>query len=222
MMKLSKETTEILKNFAAINPSLVFQAGTVQKTVSPQKTVLAKANISENFDKEFAIYDLTQFISTVSMFEDPDLKLGDDSLIITNGKAKTTLRYAKTDLIQSPPSKEINLPSAEISFTLEANALKAALRAAGVLALPELALVGRNSKAYLSAIDSRNQGSNSFEYEVGDANANYMMIFKIDNLKILERDYEVRVSAKGISHFKSKTGDVEYWIATEQSSKYGE
>ena len=222
MMKLSKETTEILKNFAAINPSLVFQAGTVQKTVSPQKTVLAKANISENFDKEFAIYDLTQFISTVSMFEDPDLKLGDDSLIITNGKAKTTLRYAKTDLIQSPPSKEINLPSAEISFTLEANALKAALRAAGVLALPELALVGRNSKAYLSAIDSRNQGSNSFEYEVGDANANYMMIFKIDNLKILERDYEVRVSAKGISHFNSKTGDVEYWIATEQSSKYGE
>ena len=221
-MKLSKETTEILKNFAAINPSLVFQAGTVQKTVSPQKTVLAKANISENFDKEFAIYDLTQFISTVSMFEDPDLKLGDDSLIITNGKAKTTLRYAKTDLIQSPPSKEINLPSTEISFTLEANALKSALRAAGVLALPELALVGRSNKAYLSAIDSRNQGSNSFEYEVGDANANYMMIFKIDNLKILERDYEVRVSAKGISHFKSKTGDVEYWIATEQSSKYGE
>jgi hypothetical protein len=222
MMKLSKETTEILKNFAAINPSLVFQAGTVQKTVSPQKTVLAKANISENFDKEFAIYDLTQFISTVSMFEDPDLKLGDDSLVITNGKAKTTLRYAKTDLIQSPPSKEINLPSTEISFTLEANALQSALRAAGVLALPELALVGRSGKAYLAAIDSRNQGSNSFEYEVGDANANYMMLFKIDNLKILNRDYEVRVSAKGISHFASKTGDVEYWIATEQGSKYGE
>lgn len=221
-MKLSKETTEILKNFAAINPSLIFQAGSVQKTVSPQKTVLAKANITESFDKEFAIYDLTQFISTVSMFEDPDLKLGDESIVISNGKAKTTLRYAKTDLIQSPPSKEINLPSTEISFTLEANALQSALRAAGVLSLPELALVGRNGKAYLAAMDSRNQGSNSFEYEVGDANANYTMLFKIDNLKILNRDYEVRVSAKGISHFKSKTGDVEYWIATEQGSKYGE
>ena len=222
MMKLSKETTEILKNFAAINPSLIFQAGTVQKTVSPQKTVLAKANVSEKFDKDFAIYDLTQFISTVSMFEDPELKLGDDSVVITNGKAKTTLRYAKADLIQSPPSKEINLPSTEISFTLEAAALQSALRAAGVLALPELALVGKNGKAYLSAIDSRNQGSNSFEYEVGDAKANYMMIFKIENLKLLNRDYEVRVSSKGISHFASKTGDVEYWIATEQGSKYGE
>jgi len=222
MMKLSKETTEILKNFAAINPSLIFQAGSVQKTVSPQKTVLAKANVSEKFDKDFAIYDLTQFISTVSMFEDPELKLGDDSVVITNGKAKTTLRYAKADLIQSPPNKEINLPSTEISFTLEAAALQSALRAAGVLGLPELALVGRSGKAYLAAIDSRNQGSNSFEYEVGDAKANYMMIFKIDNLKLLNRDYEVRVSSKGISHFASKTGDVEYWIATEQGSKYGE
>jgi len=222
MMKLSKETTEILKNFAAINPSLIFQAGSVQKTVSPQKTVLAKANVTESFDKEFAIYDLTQFISTVSMFEDPDLNLGDDSLTITNGKAKTTLRYAKTDLIQAPPAKEISLPSTEISFTLDASALQSALRAAGVLGLPEIALIGRKGKAYLAAIDSRNDGSNSFEYEVGQSEANYRMIFKIDNLKILNRDYEVRVSAKGISHFKSKTGDVEYWIATEQSSKYGE
>jgi hypothetical protein len=96
MMKLSKETTEILKNFATINPSLIFQPGTVQKTVSPQKTVLAKANVSENFDKEFAIYDLSQFISTVSMFEDPELKLGSDSVVISNGKARTTLRYAKS------------------------------------------------------------------------------------------------------------------------------
>jgi hypothetical protein len=222
-MKLSKETTEILKNFAAINPSLVFQAGTVQKTVSPQKTVLAKANFSEDFGKEFAIYDLSQFISSISMMENPDLKFSDDSVVISNGRARTTIRFAKADLISSPPSKEIALPSAEISFTLEASALQSALRAAGVLGLPELALVGRSGKAYLAALDSKNEGSNSFEYEVGDANANYRMVFKIDNLKILSRDYEVRVSAKGISHFKSKAGDVEYWIATEQTaSKYGD
>ena len=223
MMKLSKETTEILKNFAAINPSLVFQIGKVQRTVSPQKTVLAKANVTESFDKEFAIVDLSQFISTVSMFEDPDLRFGDDSVTITNGKARSTFRYGSANLIQSPPNKEINLPSEEISFTLEATALQFALRAAGVQGLPEIALVGKGGKAYLTALDSRNDGSNTFEYEVGDAKANYRMVFKIENLKILNRDYEVRVSAKGISHFKSSKADVEYWIATEQgSSKYGD
>lgn len=221
-MKLSKETTEILKNFASINPSLVFQAGSVQKTVSPQKTVLAKANVSESFDKEFAIYDLTQFISTVSMFENPDLNLGEDVVTITNGKGQANIRYAKSDLIQSPPSKEITLPSTEISFTLESAALQGALRAAGVLGLPEIALLGRGGLAYLAAIDSRNEGSNSFMYEVGKSEVNYKMIFKIDNLKLLNRDYEVRVSSKGISHFNSTIGDVEYWIATEQGSKYGE
>jgi hypothetical protein len=219
-MKLSKETTEILKNFAAINPSLIFQSGSVQKTVSPQKTVLAKANISESFDMEFAIYDLSQFISTVTMFEDPDIDLGQESVTISNGKAKTVLRYAKSDLIQSPSSKEINLPSTDINFTLDADALQSALRAAGVLGLPELALVGKEGRAYLSAIDSRNDGSNTFDYQVGESSVNYRMIFKIDNLKVLNREYDVTVSAKGISHFKSKTGDVEYWIATEQSSAY--
>jgi len=221
MMKLSKETTEILKNFATINPSMIFAEGSVQKTVSPQKTVLAKANVAESFGKEFAIYDLNQFIGTMSLFEDPDLELGDDMLTITNGRARTNYRYAKAELIQAPPAKDINLPSSDVAFTIEAAALKSALRAAGVLGLPEIALVGRDGTAYLSAIDSRNQGSNTFDYPVGTADVSYQMIFKIDNLKLLDRDYEVKVSSKGISHFKSTTGDVEYWIATEQNSTFG-
>lgn len=222
-MKLSKETTEILKNFATINPSLIFNAGSVLKTVSPQKTVLAKANVSESFDKEFAIFDLSQFISTVSLFEDPDISIGDEAATITNGKGKASIRFAKSELIQSPPSKEINLPSTEISFTLEASALQSAIRAASVMGqLPDLALIGKGGIAYLGALDSRNEGSNSFMYEVGTTDTNYRMIFKVDNLKILHRDYEVRVSSKGISHFKSTAGDVEYWIATEQGSKYGD
>jgi hypothetical protein len=222
MMKLSKETTEILKNFASINPSLIFKAGSVQKTISPQKTVLAIANVSESFDKEFAIYDLTQFISTVSMFEDAELKLGEDTLTVTNGKGRANIRYAKSDLIQAPADKTLSLSSTEISFVLEAGTLQSAIRAAGVLGLPEIALIGRDGVAYLAAIDSRTEGSNNFMYEVGKSETNYRMIFKIDNLKLLPRDYEVRVSAKGLSHFKSKTNDIEYWIAAEQSSKYGE
>ena len=220
MMKLSKETTEILKNFATINPSLLFQAGSVQKTVSPQKTVLARANVSESFTKEFAVYDLTQLISSISMMEDPDLNLGDENIVISNGKGKTYFRYASSELIQSPPSKDVVLPSKDMSFELEAVAVQSALRAAGVLNLPELALVGRNGKAYFSALDSRGNGGagHFFEYEVGESKVNCRTVFKVENLKIMNRDYIVDVSVKGISHFKSKTGDVEYWIATEQAA----
>ena len=57
-----------------------------------------------------------------------------------------------------------------------------------------------------------------FNHTVGTSTTNYNMIFKVDNLKLLPRDYDVTVSAKGIANFKSKTGDIEYWIATEQGS----
>ena len=46
------------------------------------------------------------------------------------------------------------------------------------------------------------------------------MNFKIENLKILEGNYEVKVSSKGISHFKNKDIDLEYFIALEPDSVF--
>ena len=46
------------------------------------------------------------------------------------------------------------------------------------------------------------------------------MNFKIENLKILDGNYEVFVSSKGISNFKNKDVDLEYFIALEPDSKY--
>ena len=84
--------------------------------------------------------------------------------------------------------------------------------------LPEVALLGKDGSASLTAIDSRHDAGAFFNYLVGTSTTNYNMIFKVENLKLLPRDYDVTVSAKGIANFKSKTGDIEYWIATEQGS----
>jgi hypothetical protein len=221
-MKIDTYTVNVLRNFAKINPSIIVQEGNTLKTMSPNKTIMAKAHVTTQFDKRFAIYNLDRFLSTLSLFNTPELNFGDRFVTISDDNKTTNYVYADEATVAKAPEKEINLPSTEISFTLEEAAMKGALRAAGVLGLPEIALVGKNGKAYLTALDSRNDGSHTFEYEVGDSAANYRMIFKIDNLKLLDREYEVRVSSKGISHFASKSGDVEYWIATEQGSKYGE
>ena len=47
------------------------------------------------------------------------------------------------------------------------------------------------------------------------------MNFKMENLKVLDDDYTVYVSSKGISHFVAKNKGVEYFIALEPDSKYG-
>jgi len=46
------------------------------------------------------------------------------------------------------------------------------------------------------------------------------MNFKIENLKVLDGNYEVFVSSNGISNFKNKDIDLEYFIALEPDSKY--
>jgi hypothetical protein len=45
---------------------------------------------------------------------------------------------------------------------------------------------------------------------------------KKENLKIIPGDYNVSISSKGISYFKSVNTDLEYWIALEPTSEYGE
>ena len=218
-MKLSKQTIEILKNFSSINMSVLLKPGNKIRTVSAQKTILAQATVAETFPKECAIYNLPELLSMTSMFEDPELDFQENLLKIKNKKASATYAYASAATITTPPEKDIVLPSVDVTFTIEKDVMAYALKAAGVMSLPEIALLGQEGVVSMTAIDSRTSNGNTFDYPVGTCSMNYNMIFKVENLKLLPRDYDVTISAKGIANFKSKTGDVEYWIATEQGSR---
>ena len=56
-MKLTAETTAILKNYAAINQNIQFKQGQTLSTISPQKNILSSAEITEDIPQTFAIYD---------------------------------------------------------------------------------------------------------------------------------------------------------------------
>ena len=61
-MKLSKETLSVLKNFATINGNILIKTGNRLSTISAQKNVMASTTVSENFDSDFGIYDLNEFL----------------------------------------------------------------------------------------------------------------------------------------------------------------
>ena len=84
-MNISGNTISVLKNFSSINQSLVVDAGNTIRTISPQKTVMAVAEVDDTFDSSFAIYDLNQFLSAVSLFEKPDYEFEDKSVVVANG-----------------------------------------------------------------------------------------------------------------------------------------
>jgi hypothetical protein len=217
-MKISTNTLNVLKNFAKINPSIVVPEGNVLKTISPSKTIMAKAKVETNFGKRFAVYSLDKFISAISLFNDPELKFGDRSVEIYNGSAKTTLTYSDESTITKAPDKEINLPSVDVSFKLTNEHLKDVEKAAGVLGLPEIVVMGDGTNVFLQTVDSKNPSGDSFSINIGDTDKAFKAIFKFENIKIIPGDYDVTISSKGISHFSGK--EVEYWIAVEQSSQF--
>ena len=66
-MKLSESTVNLLKNFSSINQSILFKEGTKLRTISVMKNILVEHNVTEEFPRDFGIYDLNQFLNGLSL-----------------------------------------------------------------------------------------------------------------------------------------------------------
>lgn len=219
-MKISEETRSILKNFATINSGIKVSAGNQLQTISNMKNILATANVPETFGQEFSIYNLVEFLGAVSLLDNPDFNFNDNSLSISDTDTSMTYFYASEGMVTSP-DKMITMPDAEIKINLSSTLLNELQKAASVLGVNDLQLVSDGTNIKLVVTDKKNATSNTFSRIVGEGNGvSFTMNFKIENLKILDGNYEVFVSSKGISNFKNKDVDLEYFIALEPDSKY--
>ena len=224
-MKLSNETISVLKNFGAINQGILFKKGKTLKTVSSHKNILAEVDIKEDIPAEFGIYDLNNFLSVISLHkDDPSFEFDDKQVTIVGNKGRSKIKYRFTpaNMIVTPPEKALTMPDAEIKFDLTAEDFDWVLRAAGVLASPQIAIESDGKKVSIVTLDLQNDSAHTDALEIANGNGNkYKMIFKTENItKVLAGTYEVSVSSKGISHFKNKNLPLQYWITTEQGSKF--
>ena len=221
-MKLSDQTLNILKNFAGINNSILVKQGAQLRTISVAKNILAEASIDEDFPRDFAVYDLNQFLNGLSLHQDPDLDFSPDSYIsIKEGKRRVKYFYADPNVIVSPPDKEITLPSEDVRFQLESSSLEKLLKAAAVYQLPDLSAVGEAGVVKLVVRDKKNDTSNEFAVVVGETDKEFSFNFKVENIKILPGTYDVVVSQKLLSRFTNKNHDLTYFIALEPDSTFG-
>ena len=220
-MKLSDQTLNILKNFAGINNSILVKQGTQLRTISVAKNILAEAAIDEDFPRDFAVYDLNQFLNGLSLHQDPDLDFSPDSYIsIKEGKRRVKYFYADPNVIVSPPDKEITLPSDDVHFQLESSSLEKLLKAAAVYQLPDLSAVGEAGVVKLVVRDKKNDTSNEFAIVVGETDKEFSFNFKVENIKIIPGAYDVVVSSKLLSRFSNTNHDLKYYIALEPDSTF--
>lgn len=223
-MKLSNDTLSVLKNFASINQGILFKPGKTIRTISTHKNILAEAVVSEEIPKEFGVYDLNNFLSVLSLHKDePVIDFDESNVLISGlqGRSKIKYRFCAPNMIVTAPDKNLELNNPEIKFDLSAEDFDWILRAANVLSSPHVAVESDGSKIFVTAFDATNDSAHTESLEVGTGDNNkYKMLFKTENLKMLSGGYAVTISSKGIAHFKHKTLNIQYWIATENGSKY--
>jgi|TARA_R100000030_G_scaffold13293_1_gene8842 hypothetical protein len=221
-MKLSDNTVALLKNFAGINNSILVKQGTKLRTISVAKNILAEAEVKEDFPRDFAIYDLNQFLNGLSLHQDPDLDFNDDSyLSIKEGKRRVKYFFADPNVIISPPEKEITLPSQDVCFQLDSSSLEKLVKAAQVYQLPDLSAIGEAGVIKLVVRDKKNDTSNEYAIVVGETDKEFAFNFKVENIKIIPGAYDVVVSSKLLSQFTNTKYDLTYYIALEPDSTFG-
>ena len=221
-MKLSDSTLSLLKNFSSINQSILFKEGSKLRTISVMKNILAEATVSEEFARDFGIYDLNQFLNGLSLHQKPELDFANDGyVVIKEGRSRSKYFFADPSVIVTPPDKEISLPSEDVCFELTTNVLEKLLKAAAVYQLPDISAVGEAGVVKLVVRDKKNDTSNAHEEVVGETDETFNFNFKVENIKILPGTYEVVVSQKLLSRFTSKNHDLTYYIALEPDSTFG-
>ena len=221
-MKLSDNTLSLLKNFSSINQSILFKKGNTLRTISVMKNILAEATVTEDFAKDFGVYDLNQFLNGLGLHSSPELDFGNDGyVVIREGKSRSKYFFADPSVIVTPPEKSIELPSEDVRFELSTEQLDKLLKAAGVYQLPDLSAVGENGVVKLVVRDKKNDTSNDYAVVVGETDKDFTFNFKVENIKVLPGTYEVVVSQKLLSRFTAKNHDLTYYIALEPDSTFG-
>lgn len=217
-MKLTEETLSVMKNFANINSGVVLRKGNVQKTMSPEQTILVEATLSDAFPETFGIYDLNQFLGNVTTLNAPSLKFSDNSVKMTDDDVELTYSACSPSLIIAPPEgKDLVMGSPDVTFTLSKAALQKILKISAMNSLPNISIIGSSDGLFIQSHELKNDTSNSARMRLDDYSGNdFSISFKTDNLKMISDNYNVQIKIGGFSCWTNTSGTLKYFIAMEK------
>lgn len=223
-MKLSSDTLNVLKNFSTINGNILVKKGSKLSTISASKSVLAQANIKDNFPKDFCVYDLNQFLSVQGLFKDGEIDFTDSNILFKSGNRKTSYRMAAKETLVVPPEKELVMPTVDDSFTLKSEDYDILMKTASTLSSPHIGIISDGSTIEVVSFDAKDDSAHTNSIIVGEGKGKqYKIVFNIENLKMIPGSYDVSISFKGMVNFKNNKDDIQYWIAFESKlTKIGE
>jgi len=222
-VSISNDTLSVLRNFSSINPNVVLKPGQEVKTISEAKNILAIADIAEDFPTEMGIYDLNEFLSVVNLVNDPQLNFGDNHVDVVGGNSKVKYFFSDTSILTTP-QKDITMPDCEVTVSFTDDILSQIRKAASALGHSEMSISATEDGVNIKVFDSKDSSANIYNIQLandaGYKEGQFEFVININNLKLLDGDYEVNISSKLISEWKNTTKPVRYYIALEKNSNY--
>ena len=220
-MKLSEYTLTVLKNFASINSGVVIRPGSLQQTISPEESILVKAELTDVFPSQFGIYDLNQFLGNVTTLNNPELTFTDKIVTLDDGAVQMVYFSCRPELIKSPPDKPFDLKNPDVTFDLTHAALSKILKLGSMNSLSHLSFTGAGNEIRMKVHDRKSDSSNFAATMISENTykEDFSESFVTDSLKMLQDDYTVEMKLGAFAKFTGKKTNIKYFIAFEKKNK---
>lgn len=210
---------EVMQNFGSINQNIVFKKGRTLRTVSEARNILANIELDEEVPLDFGIYDAQELVRVMSLVENAEIEFDQDYLSLSGNGSSIKYFYSEIDMLTQPPETLITMPKPDVTFTLTSEIQTKLKRAAAALGHKQISISSDADKVKLTIADTKNQTANLFSVVLDDGVVNSVLPpnlnINIDNLKLMQGDYNVEVSNKLISRFTHADRNLQYFIALE-------
>lgn len=225
-LTLDAETRARLKNFAPINPSMLFRPGNMLRTTSPDEDVVGFAKIETTIPAQFAIYDLENFLSVLRLFDNPKIIIGKEHLTISENGEQFLYGLISPDLIMSPSERsqallEKGVRDTELAnFVLPLDTLKK-LKTLCKIDGNNFQMVRLVSDGAAIYVKQHHPAGGVYQYSIlliaKDA-PRFDIKFDVKKFNVLSDEEYALTLAKNITLFSGK--DVKYFVAPEAGSTY--
>ena len=230
-MRLTDQDLQVLTNFSEIQKNFIFRKGNIATTVTGLKNIFAYYKMETEVPKEFAIYDLREFLNLYDLFDKPKLTISDDKVIFKDNRFTSEYSTTGMDWIFAPKlinNKIFNWNEFDYRFHLTANDIKDYYRCRRhTNRLPDLTI--ENKEGYFSLklhnTKSKTDPKLSFILNSSDrnkTNQQFNFDMKCENFnKILIADYDAEIFSNypkeygGLIKLSNVNTPLTYWIALE-------
>ena len=227
-MKFRYTDTEmkVLKNFSTINPNMVVFHDKFAVIDGPNKSVVGSYKFKTPYEYDsFGIFQMDELLSIVSQVKEHELEVNEKHVSIFDKSVDSETKYNLTPQTLLPNIDTDTLMNrfdeqeANLEFVFTAEKLNSIKKISQILKCERLFFESLKGKIrIIAAQKSLLQSVNPHEIIINsdDITTNNLgddiVFINVDEFRLLEGDYDVRLCKSGISHWHNKFVDVDYYI----------